>query len=1225
MSYKFKVNKPSEFEKDVLKFWQENKIFEKSIEKPAGKKPKSDYVFFDGPPFATGTPHYGHIVASAMKDAVPRYWTMKGYRVKRKWGWDCHGLPIENIAEKELGIKHKKEIEEIGVGKFNEFCRSKIFDYVDEWKKVIGRLGRWADIENPYSTMDASFMESVWWVFKQLWDKGLIYENYRSMHICPRCETTLSQQEVSDNYKDIKDISVTAKFELIDEPNTYVLAWTTTPWTLPGNVALAVNPDMEYLICKSSALSHESKISVGEEILKEVKVKTGIYILGKDVKGIRRILQEIVDPSQFDEYVMGKRKINDVEGIIKIVKGKDLIGKKYKPLFNYYLNDKNLKNCENGWKIYAGDFVTTEEGTGVVHIAPAFGEDDFKLMEKENLPFIQHIGMDGVIKPEAKDFAGMCVKPIDDHQKTDIEIIKNLASRGLLFAKEKYEHSYPHCWRCDTPLINYATSSWFVNILKIKDKAIELAKGINWSPAHIKEGRFGKWLEGARDWSISRQRYWASAMPIWKCEKCKEIKVIGSIEDIKKSVRKSGNKYFVMRHGEAEQNVLGILNSKSEINHYHLTQKGEKQALVVAKTFRRAQGKIDLIFSSDLLRAKETAEIIADNLKISRNKIIFDKKINEVSFGIFDGKTSKEYRNYFSSYKERFFKNPPNGENFSQLKNRVSEFLYDIDKKYSNKNILIVSHEAPIWCMFAGAIGADVNKALEITENKKEQFVKTGGILKLDFVPLPHNDNYELDLHRPYIDEIEFDCKCGGKMGRVSDVLDTWFDSGSMPYAQAHYPFENKKKFEENFPAEFIAEGLDQTRAWFYYLHCIATAIKNSRAFNNVIVNGIALAEDGKKMSKRLKNYPDPMDVINKYGADALRLYLLSSPVVRAENLNFSEKGVDEVYKKTIMRLWNTYQFYEMYAEKSKIQRTRAKISTGCGKNQNLKLQIKNLNILDRWILARLSQLILEVSMAMDKYELDKAVRPLGDFVEDLSTWYLRRSRRRFQKSDDKKDFLAASYILNFILAEFSKLIAPFAPFISEVIYKNISNCESVHLESWPEINKKIIDKKLFDLMSETRKLASLALAKRAEAGIKVRQPLKSLKIKSEKLKEEKELLEVLAAEINVKKVIFDDKILDEIELDINVTAELKEEGMIREVIRIIQDLRQEAGYHPKDKVSIYIQASGEMKIILNNHLRALIKELNAENFEFMKKDKVSAQIQTKFEGGDLWIGIKKI
>ena len=615
-----------------------------------------------------------------------------------------------------------------------------------------------------------------------------------------------------------------------------------------------------------------------------------------------------------------------------------------------------------------------------------------------------------------------------------------------------------------------------------------------------------------------------------------------------------------MRHGEAEQNVKGILNSKLETNHYHFTEKGKKQVLATAK--KMAKEKIDLIFSSDLLRAKETSEMIADSLEIGRDKIIFDRRVREINFGIFDGKKSEEYRAHFTSYKERFEKNPPDGENFSQLKNRVSEFLYDTDKKYSNKNILIVSHEAPIWCMVAGAIGADINKALEITKNKEEQFIKTGEFQKLDFSPLPHNSNYEIDLHRPYIDEIEFNCECGGKMRRVPDVLDTWFDSCSMPYAQVHYPFENKEKFEANFPAQFIAEGVDQTRSWFYYLHTIATAIKDSRAFNNVIVNGIVLAEDGKKMAKRLKNYPDPMEVINKYGADALRYYLLSSSVVKAENLNFSEKGVDEAHKKVVMRLKNVLAFYKMYSDEN----PKSKI-----------LNPKSINILDKWILTRLNQLVGEITEAMDNYKLNEAVRPIGDFVEDLSNWYVRRSRSRFSErgltqterritqkdiENDKQDAVATLY---YILIELSKLIAPFMPFMAEEVYQSIkyqavSSKESVHLEEWPKISSQYqveSIKELLKNMEEVKKICSLGLEARQKDGIKVRQPLQKLKVKSLKLKVDKELLEVLADEINVKEIIFDKNIASDVELDIKITPELKNEGIVRELVRSIQDLRK--------------------------------------------------------------------
>jgi isoleucyl-tRNA synthetase len=997
-------------EEEVLKFWEENKIFEKSLKKNKGKKP---YVFYDGPPFATGSPHYGHIVASTMKDVVPRYWTMRGRYVERVWGWDCHGLPIENIAEKELGIKRKTEIEEMGIAKFNEFCRSKVLEYVEEWKKTIRRLGRWADMENAYKTMDLPYMESVWWVFKELRKKGLIYEGYRSMHICTRCETTLSQQEVSEGYKDIKDLSVIAKFELEDEPGTYVLAWTTTPWTLIGNVALAVGENIDYI-----------KIEIkkdGQEI--------GSYIMEKTYSD--NMLPKIIDKPGEKITWTGH----------EVVKGRDLIGKKYKPLFDYYVN-KGLDNEENGWKIYPADFVTTEEGTGIVHIAPAFGEDDLNLSYKYKLPFIQHVGMDGHIKKEAVDFAGLSVKPMEDHQKTDVEIIKFLAKNNLLFAKEKYSHSYPHCWRCETPLINYATSSWFVNVSKIKDKAIELAKDISWSPAHIKEGRFGNWLEGARDWSISRQRFWASVIPIWKC------------------------------HNDQQ---LTTNNSQPGCN----------------------------------------------NLKV------------------------------------------------------------------------------------IGSV-----KELEELSGKKIT-----------------------DLHKHIVDDITFPCdKCNGVMHRIPDVLDTWFDSASMPYAQIHYPFENKEKFEKGFPAQFIAEGVDQTRAWFYYLHLISNAIKNSRAYNNVIVNGIVLAEDGKKMSKRLKNYPDPDEIMEKYGADALRFYLLSSPVMAAENLNFKESEVAELVRGMLRMLWNSYSFFVMYANIDKFNPATS-----------YKLQAKSL--LDRWIISELHVLIKDVNESMEKYELNRAVRYFPKFLDSLSNWYIRRSRRRFWKSENDEDKNEAYQTLYTVLVELSKLMAPFAPFMAEEIYRNLTGEESVHLADYPTSINELIDEKLNSQMQNVRSVVNIGLEVRASEKIRVRQPLLFLETNYKDLK----LFEnIIIEELNVKKVKFvehvskSDKniivrnlnvysepdkvtavidVTKQIGINTKITEDLRLEGIAREIIRHIQEMRKEAGYEVDNRIKVGYNGHSEVFKKFGDLIarEVLANELNKNGIKNADLEK-----EFKIEGNKITITIKK-
>jgi len=892
-----------EIEKNILEFWKKNKIFEKSLEK---KSAKGNFVFYDGPPFATGTPHYGHIVASLIKDMVPRYRTMQGYYVQRKWGWDCHGLPIENIVEQELKFKSKKDIEEFGIDKFNKSCESKVMLYAEEWKKVIERLGRWVDMENDYKTMDLDYMESVWWVFKQLWDKKLIYKGHKSMHICPRCETTLSQSEIAEGYKDVEDISGTFKFELIDEPKTYILAWTTTPWTLPGNVALAFGKEIDYI--KFSAKGTPKKINEN-------------YIVSKRA---------------FNDYREEIKKNGAQVKILQKLKGKDLEGKKYKPLFNYFLN-KDLKNKKNLYTIQLADFVTVEDGTGVVHIAPAFGEDDMNLGKEKDLPFIQHVSMDGRFTKDMKDFAGLEVKPKNNPMSTDEKIIDYLEKKNLVFKTEKFTHSYPYCWRCESPLLNYATDSWFVKVSKIKDKMLENAKNINWIPNHIKKGRFGMWLQGAKDWSISRQRFWGSVMPVWVCESCGEKKVFGSIKELEK---------------------------------------------------------------------------------------VSGKKIK--------------------------------------------------------------------------------------------------------------------DLHKQFIDKIEFDCKCGKKMKRIPDVLDCWFESGSMPYSQMHYPFENKKKFEKNFPAEFIAEGVDQTRAWFYYLHVLSTAIKEKESFQNVIVNGTVLAQNGKKMSKRLNNYPDPMYMFDKYGADAVRYYLASSQVVKAEDLNFSEKGVDEIVKKVLLTLLNVFSFYKMF-------------------EIDIKKSFNSDNLLDKWIISRLESLKEKITHAYNKYDLNKATRPIGDFINELSTWYLRRSRQRIKDKDKK-----AIQTLKYVLIELCKLMAPVIPFLSDYIYFDI-NKKSVHLEDWPK-KENLVNKDLEEKMEKVRDICSLALQKRTEAGIKVRQPLLTLKIPKYKLEEG--LLELIKDEVNVKNVVLELK--QGVELDLKLTKELKDEGMVREFIRSVQVERKKQGLTPKDRINLY-------------------------------------------------------
>jgi isoleucyl-tRNA synthetase len=1184
---KEKKNIFSEMENEVLEFWKNNKIFEKSVSKEA---PKGEYVFYDGPPFATGTPHYGHLVGQIMKDVVPRFWTMNGFEVRRKWGWDCHGLPIENIVEKELGTKSKKEIiENIGVEKFNAFCRSKVFSYVDDWEKIITRLGRWVDMEHPYRTMDIGYMESIWWAFKQLWNSDLVYKDYRSMHVCPRCETTLSQSEVAEGYKDVKDLSVTAKFELVDEPNTFVLAWTTTPWTLPGNVALAVGMEIDYV-----------------KIYREKDGKKETFILAKEIFNNK-------DKSTHKEFTgVSSFTPGDPLPVVNIVaefKGSELVGKKYKPPFDYYINDEKLADRENGWQIYHGDFVTTEDGTGVVHIAPAFGEDDMKLGRQYNLPFIQHVAMDGTFNKEMGDgFAGMHVKPIEDVQATDVAIIKYLAGKGLLFSKEKFEHSYPHCWRCDTPLINYATSSWFVKISQMKPRMLELAQGINWSPEHVKTGRFGKWLEGARDWSISRQRFWASCLPIWECN-CGAKKVMGSLEEFYQAANGALTKLVFVRHGESENNAADIVYCGTD--KYALTEKGRGQISAAAEKLKidLAEQKDKIIFyASPLLRTKESAEIISKALGL---EAISDNDLREIDLGAWNDRTRDDLekndelrRKYLTAKPEDKMDIPygNTGETQMQVGERMYNWLLKILPENEGKTILIVSHSDPIDDLISVLRGRSKHEA-GLSLYSPDYHTLNG---EIKTVYLNNSTKKEIDLHKDSVDKIILKCDaCGGEMKRVNDVLDTWFDSGSMPYAQMHYPFENKERFENNFPAEFIAEGIDQTRCWFYYLHAISVGIKNNFAYKNVIVNGIVLAEDGKKMSKKLKNYPDPSFLFDKYGADALRYYLLTSPVMLAENLNFSEKAVGDCLRKVNMILWNVYKFYETYCHS---ERSVSVVE------EPLKADFEFKNVLDKWVIARLNQLVSEVTDGMKKYDLPRASRPIVQFIDDFSTWYVRRSRDRFKdEGEDKNSALAT---MRLVLTDLAKVMAPFTPFIAEQLWQkvtgnNFSNPEmSVHLEEWPNNSPlsrgvaegrgvlKLVDTEEQNIlagMEKVRKIVELGLAKRDEVAIKVRQPLNQLSINNSQLSVDYENL--IKDELNVKNVVCKAGEGDiSVELDTMMTLELIAEGMKRELVRFVNAERKNADLTIADRITLQISTESEaVKRAINIFETDLKKDVLAE------------------------------
>jgi len=956
-----KVNpkqKYSEMEKQVLKFWKKDKIFEKSVEsKPEDKV----YSFYDGPPFITGVPHYGTLLSSIVKDAIPRFWTMKGFRVDRRWGWDCHGLPAENMVEKKLGIKSKKEIEEVvGIQKFNETCFAETSKIADEWENIVDRIGRWVEFKGAYKTMDNDYMESVWWAFGEMNKKGLIYEDVRVSLYCPRCSTPLSNFEIAmdNSYQDDKDPSVYVEMRVEGKPSTSFLVWTTTPWTLPANVALAVGKDIKYVEIE------KKDEGVGEMVR---------FILAKD------LLEEIFGD---DEYK-----------IVKEMKGSELEGMKYQPLFPH--------DIENGYRVFVGDFVTTEDGTGIVHIAPAFGEDDFNARKEHDLPIILNVDEEG--KFNEGEWKGDLV------WDANFKIIKWLKENNFLFLKKNIRHSYPHCHRCSAKLIYKAQPAWFVNIEKIRKDLIENNKNINWYPDYLKEGRFGKGLESAPDWNISRDRYWGTAMPVWKCEdeKCGEVKIVGSFEEL---------------------------------------------------------------------------------------------------------------------------------------------------EKLSGKKL----------------------------------------------------ENY----HRPWIDEVTFECeKCKKKMKRIPQVFDCWVESGSMSFAQFHYPFENKEKFEKSFPTNFISEYIGQTRAWFYVMHVMAVGVFGKEAYQNVLTTGVIAGEDGRKMSKSFGNYTDPGEVLETYSADALRFYLLSSPLMNAQNLNFSTETVADIQRRVLGTLWNSYSFFVLYAGVDKWKPGKEKIEKVLEKG----------NILDKWLLSELHQLIKEVDEGFEKYSIIKPAKKIEKFIDDLSNWYIRRSRKRFWKSEDDADKNQAYATLHYVLTELAKVIAPYTPFIAEEIYKNLIGEESVHLCDFPVSDERFIDKELSEKMGNTREVITEALQFRAKNGIKVRQPLSVLSIKNQASSEE--LTEIIKDELNVKEVKSDKKQKEDIVLDTNITPDLKLEGQAREIIRFIQAMRREADYEVDNRIEVGFQG---MEKVFEKFGEVIQKEVLANKMESKLIDGADLKKEFSVDGEKLEISIKK-
>ncbi len=1143
-----------EKEEELLEYWEKEKIFEATLAKEA---PKGNFVFFEGPPTANGKPGIHHVESRAFKDLIPRYKTMRGYRVERKAGWDTHGLPVELQVEKELGISGKPQIEtlkgtpEESIAFFNEKCKESVWEYLDDWDKLTRRIAFWIDLDHPYITYETPYMESLWYIIKQVWDKKLLVQDFKIVPYCPRCGTALSSHEVAQGYKEATDPSIFIKFKIknAEKIPAYFLVWTTTPWTLPANVALAVGEDFDY-----------AKVKVNGEII-----------------------------------ILAKSRLEALDGsydIMEIVKGRDLAGLEYEPLYSFVEPEKPAH------RVITGDFVSTSDGTGIVHIAPAFGEDDLRAGKENDLPLIMTVDAEGKFNFHAttdfgKALQGVFVKDADKM------VMEELRGRALLYKAGEIKHEYPFCWRCNTPLLYYARINWFIKMSELREKLLKENNGINWIPDYIKEGRFGEWLRGLKDWAFSRERYWGTPLPIWTCV-CGEKKVLGALEEFPRT--KSRNTYFLLRHGESETNVKNIASSDRETK-YKLTENGKKQIREAAKKLKKE--KIDLVIASPYPRTKETAGIIAEELGLT---VAFDERLREMNFGEYDGLPVDEFKAKFPGGElERFDRAPKNGENHKEVLKRELELIDELEGKLSEKNVLLIGHGDPLCVLDNALCGKSPREIAEIFCSGR--CITPGEIKKIELRALPRGADGFTDLHRPYIDAVKLDCeKCNKQMTRIPEVADVWFDSGAMPFAQWHYPFENEEKIKkgEAFPADFIAEAMDQTRGWFYTLLSVSVLLDFGKPFKNVISLGHVLDSHGQKMSKSKGNVVNPWDMIARYGADAIRwyMYTVNQP---GDSKRFDETVLDEMVKKTFMILWNVHVFGKTYARKDDRQ-TQVK---------------KPGHILDKWILSKLNLLIKDITAHLDAYRIPEAGREISDFISDLSTWYLRRSRERFKASEKEADEAAAT--LRHVLITISELMAPFTPFLAEALYMELTNGKekkSVHLEAWPAHEARLIDDGLIKDMDVVRLLASKALEARATAQVPIRQILQAMEVKCKKL--DQELLDVLKKEINVKEIrqIKSDAI--DVALDTTVTPELRREGLVREITRHVNDLRKAAKLTPADRIALSYETEG---VILREIFETFAETLKTET----RADKLSAgKTSTDFfkeielDEEPLWLGITK-